>query len=172
MDSQVKEAKRLRKKGLIYKEIAAELGISKTRAFALLNPEYQSRSLESARKAKQARKTPCPSCGKLVSYDRPGEMCEDCKLERKYGERNRRIFEAWRRGDKFEYWHGDPEGDEAPHFYGLNDDEGQLVALLCHNNDIGDGWEREGEDIEYFKEYSERYSYPLGINIVAYAMTH
>jgi hypothetical protein len=79
---------------------------------------------------------------------------------------------AWRRGDKFEYWHGDPEGDEAPHFYGMFDDRGRLMALLCHNNDIGDGWEREGDEKEYFQLYSEKWSYPLGINIVTYAMTH
>lgn len=79
---------------------------------------------------------------------------------------------AWRRGDKFEYWHGDPEGDEAPHFYGMFDNSGRLMALLCHNNDIGDGWEREGEEKEYFQLYSEKWSYPLGINIVTYAMTH
>jgi hypothetical protein len=52
------------------------------------------------------------------------------------------------------------------------DDKGRLMALLCHNNDIGDGWEREGEEKEYFQQYSERWSYPLGINIVTYAMTH
>lgn len=79
---------------------------------------------------------------------------------------------AWRQGDKFEYWHGDPEGDEAPHFYGITDDQERLMVLMCHNNDIGDGWEREGEEIEYFKAYSEKYSYPLGINIITYAMTH
>jgi hypothetical protein len=79
---------------------------------------------------------------------------------------------AWRQGDKFEYWHGDPEGDEAPHFWGYFDDQGRLMALCCHNNDIGDGWEREGEENEYFRQYSERWSYPLGINIVTYAMTH
>lgn len=79
---------------------------------------------------------------------------------------------AWVRGDKFEYWHGDPEGDEAPHFWGYFDDNDRLMALMCHNNDIGDGWEREGENKEYFKEYSERVSYPLGINIITYVMTH
>ncbi len=79
---------------------------------------------------------------------------------------------AWQRGDEFEYWHGDPEGDEGPHFWGIHDDNGRLMALLCHNNDIGDGWEREGENHEYFQRYSERVSYPLGINIVVYAMTH
>lgn len=79
---------------------------------------------------------------------------------------------AWRMGDTFEYWHGDPQGDEDPHFWGYFDDDGRLMALMCHNNDIGDGWEREGENKEYFSEYSERVSYPLGINIITYAMTH
>ena len=46
------------------------------------------------------------------------------------------------------------------------------MALLCHNTDIGDGWEREGEDHEYLEKYSVKVSYPLGINILVYAMTH
>jgi hypothetical protein len=79
---------------------------------------------------------------------------------------------AWQNGDTFEYWHGDPQGDEDPHFWGYFDDNDRLVALLCHNNDIADGWEREGENREYFELYSERVSYPLGINIVTYALTH
>lgn len=79
---------------------------------------------------------------------------------------------AWLRGHTFEYWHGDPQGDEGPHFWGYFDDNDRLVALFCHNNDIGDGWEREGENEEYFHLYSERVSYPLGINIIMYAMTH
>ena len=79
---------------------------------------------------------------------------------------------AWQRGDNFEYWHGDPEGDPDPHFWGFFDDQERLMALFCHNNDIGDGWEREGENPEYFRDYSERVSFPLGINIVTYVMTH
>jgi hypothetical protein len=47
-----------------------------------------------------------------------------------------------------------------------------MVALLCHNNDLGDGWEREGEDNEYFRQFSEQKSYPMGINVVIYAMSH
>tara|TARA_A100001037_G_scaffold292158_1_gene307094 strand:+ start:265 stop:1095 length:831 start_codon:yes stop_codon:yes gene_type:complete len=79
---------------------------------------------------------------------------------------------AWQRGEVFEYWHGDPQGDEGPHFWGYFDDKGRLMALFCHNNDIADGWEREGENSEYFRLYSERVSYPLGINIVMYALSH
>ena len=40
------------------------------------------------------------------------------------------------------------------------------------NNDLVDGWEREGEDEGFFRQYSERSSYPMGINIITYAMTH
>ena len=81
-------------------------------------------------------------------------------------------IKTWRDGYQFEYWHGDPEGDEAPHFLAYFDDEERMVALLCHNNDLGDGWEREGENEEYFRRFSEKWSYPLGINIITYVMTH
>ena len=47
-----------------------------------------------------------------------------------------------------------------------------MMALLCHNNDLGDGWEREGEDKAYFHEFSEKKSYPMGINVVIYVMCH
>jgi hypothetical protein len=59
-----------------------------------------------------------------------------------------------------------------PHYKGIFDDKGRMMVLICHNTDVGDGWEREGVDPGYFKEYSERWSYPLGINILVYAMTH
>lgn len=79
---------------------------------------------------------------------------------------------SWQQGQTFEYWHGDPEGDESPHFMGYFDTQGRLIAVLCHNNDICDGWEREGENREYFELFSEKCSYPLGINIIFYALTH
>ena len=59
-----------------------------------------------------------------------------------------------------------------PHYRGIFDDKNRLMAIICHNTDLGDGWEREGESREYFKEFSEKSSYPMGINIVTYAMTH
>jgi hypothetical protein len=81
-------------------------------------------------------------------------------------------IKTWRDGYDYEYNHGDPGGDMAPHFWAYFDPNGRMVALICHNNDIGDGWEREGEDLEYFQRFSEKYSYPLGINVITYAMTH
>lgn len=64
-----------------------------------------------------------------------------------------------------------PDAQE-PHYRGLFDDQGRMMAIICHNTDLGDGWEREGEDEGYFREFAEKWSYPLGINIVTYAMTH
>jgi hypothetical protein len=58
------------------------------------------------------------------------------------------------------------------HIRGIYDDKGRLCVVICHNTDNGDGWEREGENHYYFKEFSEKKSYPLGINIIFYSMTH
>jgi hypothetical protein len=64
------------------------------------------------------------------------------------------------------------EDAKEVHFKALFDDKGRMMALICHNTDLGDGWEREGEDEWYFHEFSEKKAYPMGINIVFYAMTH
>jgi hypothetical protein len=61
---------------------------------------------------------------------------------------------------------------KEPHFKAIFDDHGRMMSLIGHNTDLGDGWEREGEDEWYFREFSEKKSYPLGINIIFYAMTH
>lgn len=52
------------------------------------------------------------------------------------------------------------------------DDHQRIMVIATHNTDNGDGWEREGEDIEYFRTFSEPRAYPLAINIVFYLMTH
>jgi len=78
---------------------------------------------------------------------------------------------AWNQGLNIEPWHGDMS-DPAPHFLAYHDDNGRIMILLCHNNDLADGWEREGENEAYYNQFSERWSYPLGINIVVYAMSH
>ena len=61
---------------------------------------------------------------------------------------------------------------QEAHYRAIFDDNERMMAIICHNTDLGDGWEREGVDPWYFKEYSEKRAYPLGINIVVYAMTH
>ena len=58
------------------------------------------------------------------------------------------------------------------HIRGIFDDKGRMMVVVCHNTDNGDGWEREGEDEEYFRIFSEKIAYPLTINVIFYAMTH
>ena len=58
------------------------------------------------------------------------------------------------------------------HYKGLFDDKNRLMAIICHNTDLGDGWEWEGYNEYFFREFSEKKAYPLGINIVVYALTH
>jgi hypothetical protein len=74
---------------------------------------------------------------------------------------------AWARGYTAERYDA-----REPHYKAFHDDHGRMVMIICHNTDLGDGWEREGLDPNYFREMSEKYSYPLGINIIVYAMTH
>ena len=52
------------------------------------------------------------------------------------------------------------------------DAQGRIMVMGLHNSDDSDGWEREGEDHEYFKNHSEKVAYPLAINIIFYIMTH
>ena len=64
-----------------------------------------------------------------------------------------------------------PDAQEV-HHRAIFDDDGRLIVLATHNTDNGDGWEREGENDYYFREFSEKISYPLGINIIFYLLTH
>jgi hypothetical protein len=61
---------------------------------------------------------------------------------------------------------------QTPHYRGIFDDKGRLMMLICHNTDLGDGWEEEATDPDYFAEFSEPKAYPLGINIICYVMSH
>jgi hypothetical protein len=60
---------------------------------------------------------------------------------------------------------------DPPSARGIVDERGRLMVVMMHNTDIPDGWEREGEDPEYFYRFSPD-AYAVGINIVLYAMTH
>ena len=48
------------------------------------------------------------------------------------------------------------------------DENGRLVALANHNQDIGDGWEYPDRDFEN----ASTVSFQMGINFVIYALTH
>ena len=60
---------------------------------------------------------------------------------------------------------------DTVHFRGIQDEHGRLMVLMTHNTDIADGWEREGEDVNFFYSFSPD-SYALAINIMMYAMSH
>jgi hypothetical protein len=64
-------------------------------------------------------------------------------------------------------------GSDSPHanLRMIADDHGRIMVLMTHNTDIGDSWEREGEDREFFLQFSPD-GYALGINAALYAMTH
>jgi hypothetical protein len=76
-------------------------------------------------------------------------------------------IQSWRRtGGNTDRGVADP-----PSARGIADERGRLMVVMLHNTDIPDGWEREGEDPEYFYRFSPD-SYAVGIDIVLYAMTH
>jgi len=81
----------------------------------------------------------------------------------------------WRLGTQSEYsgvtWEGGWDTREVHHRVIL-DDDGRIMVFAAHNTDYGDGWEREGRNYYYFKNFSEKFAYPMGINILFYAMTH
>jgi hypothetical protein len=68
-------------------------------------------------------------------------------------------------------WEQGDQGREV-HHRAILDDKGRIMVLALHNTDTGDGWEREGENYDYFREFAEKFAYPLGINIMFYMMTH
>ncbi len=64
------------------------------------------------------------------------------------------------------------EGSRDLHVRAWLDDRGRIQVIALHNTDTGDGWEREGENEDYFRLFSETRAYPLAINIIFYVMTH
>lgn len=58
------------------------------------------------------------------------------------------------------------------HHRAIFDDQRRLMVFATHNTDNGDGWEWEGDNPYYFREFSEKTAYPLAINVLFYTMTH
>ena len=85
------------------------------------------------------------------------------------------FWDSWRETYDMPGGHREPtggiEGVKQVNFRGLFDDDGHLFAVATHNSDIGDGWEREAENQEFFEVFSTK-SYAIGINIIVYALTH
>ena len=49
--------------------------------------------------------------------------------------------------------------------------KGRVMVFITHNTDFGDAFEREGDNHEYFIEFSVP-GYAVGVNVLLYAMTH
>ena len=74
----------------------------------------------------------------------------------------------WRRtGDTIEQG----EQTRVPHLRAILDRGGRVMVAMTFNTDIGDSWEREGEDPEFFRQFSSE-GYALGLDILMYALTH
>jgi hypothetical protein len=80
------------------------------------------------------------------------------------------IGHALRERDSGVTWERDDSREV--HYKALHDDKGRTMAIFCHNTDLADGWEREGADEYYHREFSLKKACPMGINIVVYALTH
>ena len=59
----------------------------------------------------------------------------------------------------------------TPHARAILDDHGRVMVFITHNTDFGDAFEREGDNHQYFVEFSVE-GYTVGINVLVYAMTH
>jgi hypothetical protein len=76
---------------------------------------------------------------------------------------------TWESGSRY----NNGEQTEEMHVRALSDDKGRIMVIATHNCDNGDGWERETVgDGAFFLNFSEKRAFPLGINIIVYAMTH
>ena len=64
-------------------------------------------------------------------------------------------------------------GDDSAevHFRAIRDSHRRIVVLMTHNTDVADSWEREGEDPDFFFQFSPR-GYALGVDVLLHVMTH
>jgi hypothetical protein len=58
----------------------------------------------------------------------------------------------------------------TPHWRGIYDDKGRVMVAICHNMDLGDGWELSDEP-----RYPEKWAslaYRIATNYFIYDLTH
>jgi hypothetical protein len=63
------------------------------------------------------------------------------------------------------------EDSRDAHARAVLDKHGNIMVLMTHNTDLGDSFEREGDDPQYFYQMSVP-GYAFGINALLYAFTH
>ena len=63
------------------------------------------------------------------------------------------------------------EDSAVAHARAVLDKHGNIIALMTHNTDFGDSFEREADDPQYFYQMSVP-GYAFGVNTLLYALTH
>jgi hypothetical protein len=63
------------------------------------------------------------------------------------------------------------EETRTPYLHVIRDAKHRIVVVATHNTDVADSWEREGEDPEFFYQFSPN-GYALGIDVLLLVMTH
>ena len=61
-------------------------------------------------------------------------------------------------------------GRQDPHWRGILDDKGRIMAAICHNMDLGDAWEHSDEP-EYLEKWASL-AYRIAMNYFVYDLTH
>ena len=61
-------------------------------------------------------------------------------------------------------------GSEVPGVFGIDDDRGELMVLINWNTDLGDAW--EWAENPYYPLKFSTYAFEMGVNMIAYAMSH
>ena len=75
------------------------------------------------------------------------------------------------------YWLGSGGGTSErpdstePHARAIVDQQGRIMVLMTHNTDIGDSWEEEASNPQYFYEFSTK-GYAFGVDAIVYGLTH
>lgn len=65
---------------------------------------------------------------------------------------------------------GIERGGTVPHWRAIRDARGRMIIAICFNMDVGDGWEF-ADDPQYPERFASE-AMRLGVNYVAYAITH
>lgn len=78
-------------------------------------------------------------------------------------------IQFWRRNGGYTSERGEESKDV--HFRVIKDSHGRIMMVMTHNTDMGDSFEREGEDPEFFAQFSPA-GYALGLDILLHAMSH
>jgi hypothetical protein len=62
------------------------------------------------------------------------------------------------------------ENGDTPHWRAVLDDDGRVMVMIAHNNDIADGWQRANDP--YYPQTEANAAIRLGVNFAMYALTH